>query len=167
MPSVIKTEILVKAALSGQKDSAGVSKYEHCLRVARNAVNLCYSLGLWEDQKFLNNVELIALLHDTLEDSDLTADDLHVFGFSNTIIDAVELVTHEEDGGTYQEYIDRLCASGNLLALVVKLADNLDNTSAERTEKLEPKFKAYLENRYAGVKTKLFETINNLIHKDK
>lgn len=162
MPTIHKTAILVKAALSGQKDKAGVSKYEHCIRVWNNAFTLLDDYKI-RDEKTRKDAQLVALLHDVIEDSDLNALDLQLFGYSNAVINAVMLVTHDE-AGSYQDYIDTLCASGNLIALLAKLADNLDNTSPERTAHLDDKFKAYLANRYAGVREKLETAIKGLIN---
>jgi len=153
MPTLIKTKILVKAALSGQRDKAGVPKYDHCVRVWNNACRLIRQFNI-TDERLVSMIEQVALLHDIIEDSDITEDDLHVFGFSNAIIDSVKLVTHDE-GSDYHAYIDALCLSGNVPALITKLADNIDNTSQERTSTLDAGFKAYLEKRYAGVQPKL------------
>lgn len=161
MPSLIKTEILVKAALSGQYDKAGISKFAHCMRVGVNADKLLKTYKI-KDSKTVTDVVTVALLHDVIEDSDITADDLHLFGYSNAVIDAVELVTHDETE-SYSDYIDRLCLSGNFVALIAKLADNLDNNSEERTKYLDESFKAYLAKRYSGVREKLQEAIKNYL----
>ena len=159
MPTITKTKILVKAALSGQKDRQGVTKYDHCLRVANNMANLLKQYKL-----LANSTDFIhvALLHDIIEDSDITEDDLHMFGYNNKTIDAVRLLTHDESG-SYNEYIDALCASGNLLALLGKLADNKDNDNPDRLGGLDDKFRTYLTNRYSGVREKLVKAIEELI----
>lgn len=160
MPTITKTKILVKAALSGQKDRQGVSKYDHCLRVANNMANLLkqHKLLLANSTDYIH----VALLHDIIEDSDITENDLHMFGYNNKTIDAVKLLTHDE-GSDYMAYIDHLCASGNLLALLGKLSDNLDNDNPERLGGLDDKFRAYLTNRYSGVREKLETAIKELI----
>ncbi len=65
-----------------------------------------------------------ALLHDVVEKSSWSLDDLEKAGFSKVILDAVELLTkrHEEP---YLEYIRRL--RGNALAAAVKRADLEDH----------------------------------------
>jgi (p)ppGpp synthase/HD superfamily hydrolase len=162
MPSVTKTGILVKAALSGQRDKMGVSKHAHCVRVYHNALRLIKDYNI-TDEKIIGDIKLVALLHDILEDSDLTSNDLHVFGYSNAVIDAVELVTHETAKQTYPLYIDDLCAAGNVVALIAKLADNLDNTSEERSAMLQQRFRDYLNRKYAGVRQKLEAAIEKAL----
>jgi (p)ppGpp synthase/HD superfamily hydrolase len=161
MPTITKTKILVKAGLTGQSDAHGVSKYDHCVRVWGNSRKLFRDYNI-TDAKIRSDGELVALLHDIIEDSDLNENDLHLFGYSNKVIDAVKLVTHDESG-SYSDYIDVLCRSGNLLALIAKLADNLDNTSEARTVLLDQKFKDYLGQRYAGVREKLIAAIEALV----
>lgn len=79
MPTITKTKILVKAALSGQKDKAGVPKYEHCVRVKSNMDRLLIQYGLAYDEGSID-FQHVALLHDIIEDSDITSDDLFQFG---------------------------------------------------------------------------------------
>jgi len=157
MPSISKTMVLVKAALSGQYDKSGVSKFEHCVRVATNMQKLMKQYDI-EDQNYV----LVALLHDIIEDSDITDQDLYLFGFNKQVVDAINLLTHENDDISYVEYIDKLCQSKNLMALLGKLADNLDNTDELRYVGLDEKFCEYLKHRYGGVRIKLEEAINNL-----
>jgi (p)ppGpp synthase/HD superfamily hydrolase len=158
MPTITKTKILVKAALSGQKDKQGVSKYDHCLRVADNMVSLIRRYKLNAVSDYIH----VALLHDVIEDSDITEDDLHIFGYNNKTIDAVKLLTHDE-GNDYNDYIDALCASGNLTALLGKLADNLDNDNPDRLGGLDEKFRSYLTKRYVGVREKLEKAIETCL----
>lgn len=79
--------------------------------------------------KFWENPELmcVAVLHDVIEDTQLTSKDL-LRDFPKNIVDAVVLLTKEE-GQDYDEYIARLLESKNKLALEVKLADMEDNSS--------------------------------------
>jgi (p)ppGpp synthase/HD superfamily hydrolase len=104
------------------------------------------------DEAEVRSWELIvaALLHDTLEDTDLWAEDLRRLGFEPHIVAAVEAMTHHEDE-PYEEYILRL--KQNALARVVKRADIAHNTSPERlahlpqadVDRLTKKYKRALE----------------------
>lgn len=75
--------------------------------------------------------KIAALLHDTLEDSVLTVEDLwkHINGISTEIAGAVYLLTHQKHD-TYEEYIKNL--SSNKIAVEVKLADLEDNMDITR-----------------------------------
>jgi (p)ppGpp synthase/HD superfamily hydrolase len=79
---------------------------------------------------------IAAMLHDVVEDSAVTLEDLRAAGFSEPVLEAVRLLTHEEGIG-YDEYVERLRA--NPLARKVKLADLEDNSDIRRLSGLEEK----------------------------
>lgn len=61
-------------------------------------------------------------LHDVVEDTDYTFDDLLHAGVSPHIADALRLLTHQE-GTAYLDYVRNIANSGNRLAIAVKLND--------------------------------------------
>ncbi len=71
-----------------------------------------------------------ALLHDVMEDTATTADDLRKEGFPEEVIEAVTLLTHDEDIA-YMDYVAKL--SKNKIAKTVKLADLAHNSDITRT----------------------------------
>ncbi len=73
--------------------------------------------------------KIAALLHDTLEDSELTTKDLTHSGISAEIAGAVYMLTHQKHD-TYEEYIKNL--SANKIAAEVKIADLEDNMDITR-----------------------------------
>lgn len=73
--------------------------------------------------------KIAALLHDTLEDSELTTKDLTHSGISGKIAGVVYLLTHQKHD-TYEEYIKNL--SANKIAVEVKVADLEDNMDITR-----------------------------------
>lgn len=76
-----------------------------------------------------NEEEIITgILHDVVEDSQLTFDNLTESGVDDKIIEALKLLTHDKEMG-YNKYLDRLINSKNKLALAVKLNDLSDNLS--------------------------------------
>ncbi len=78
----------------------------------------------------------IALLHDTIEDSDITLRDLEESGFSDRVIRGVDLLTHR-DGEAYESYLARM--QGSLDALLVKREDLRDNSDITRLRGMEAK----------------------------
>lgn len=74
---------------------------------------------------------IVALLHDTIEDSDLTICDLKMEGFSESVIKALECLTHDKNI-QYEEYIQRI--KDNPLAKKVKKVDLEHNSLLERLE---------------------------------
>ncbi len=106
---------IAKKAHAGQVDKAGVDYIQHPLYVA-SQVNT-------EQEK------AVALLHDVIEDSDITAADLFASGLSNEVVTAVQILTKKK-GQSYQEYLGKV--KSNNLARVVKLADLKHNSDLSR-----------------------------------
>ena len=118
-------EAAVKIAVEahkGQKDKYGAPYSLHPLRVMVRVNS--------EEEK------IVAILHDVVEDTDWTFDDLRKEGFSAEIIDALDCVTKRE-GEAYEDFVNR--SATNSLARRVKLADLEDNMDIRRLETVTPK----------------------------
>lgn len=89
----------------------------------------------------------VAILHDVIEDSKLTFEDLKEEGFSERVISALRLLTHQK-GVSYDDYINNM--RGNLDALRIKREDLRDNTDITRlrglTDKDFERMKKYQRN---------------------
>lgn len=92
------------------------------------------------------NSVCVALLHDVVEDTDISFNDLINEGFNEDIIGALRLLTHNDDT-PYMEYIKKI--KKNPLARKVKLADLNHNSDLSRldleVDKLPPKLNLYKE----------------------
>ena len=75
-----------------------------------------------------------ALLHDVVEDTSYTFDDLKKMGFPQAVIDVLTLLTHEE-GVPYMEYGEKL--SVNPTARQVKIADLRHNSDLTRLDTVD------------------------------
>ncbi|MBQ7121521.1 MAG: bifunctional (p)ppGpp synthetase/guanosine-3',5'-bis(diphosphate) 3'-pyrophosphohydrolase [Clostridia bacterium] len=75
-----------------------------------------------------------ALLHDVVEDTEITLDDLRKEGFPEEVIEALSLMTHA-DGVPYDDYIKAL--KTNPIAVKVKLADLTHNSNPDRLETID------------------------------
>ena len=73
----------------------------------------------------------VAYLHDVVEDTKYTLEDLRNAGFSDEIVDAVDVLTKRE-GMSYEKYIEKVAK--NPLATTVKLADLEHNSQISRIE---------------------------------
>ncbi len=73
--------------------------------------------------------QLTALLHDVVEDSDMTLEGLRSEGIPESVLAALALLTHQE-GESYEVYVSKI--KDNPLARKVKLADLADNMRLER-----------------------------------
>ncbi|MBC7808371.1 MAG: GTP pyrophosphokinase [Akkermansiaceae bacterium] len=80
--------------------------------------------------------QIVAVLHDTVEDTYLNLDILREEGFPKEIRNAVGALTRK-DGETYEEFIERIAE--NPLATAVKLLDLYDNIDATRLPELGDK----------------------------
>lgn len=69
------------------------------------------------------NEMIVGFLHDMVEDSPTTLEDLRVYGYSDEAVEAVGLLTHDKKGMSYDDYIAKVGFSGNDLAINVKIAD--------------------------------------------
>ncbi len=68
--------------------------------------------------------KIVAVLHDVIEDTSVTAEDLRREGFDEFVLAALECLTHRK-GETYADYVIR--CKGDVIARQVKLADLEDN----------------------------------------
>lgn len=84
-----------------------------------------------------------AVLHDVVEDSDTTLDDLRAHGFPEKILQAVDLLTHDKSAMSYDEYVRRL--KPNPIARKIKLADLQHNMDIRRLKQVNPDDAARLE----------------------
>ena len=103
----VALEIAMKAH-KGQRDLDGNPVILHPLAVAL---------------KGNNESEIVAgLLHDVVEDTDWTFDDLLEVGIKPEVVDVLRLLTHSKDE-PYIDYVQRIAESGNPIAIKVKSND--------------------------------------------
>ena len=78
----------------------------------------------------------VALLHDVVEDTDITLDEIKRHGFPDEVIEALSLMTHSDDI-PYLDYIRAL--KDNPIARKVKLADLAHNNDLTRLDRIDDK----------------------------
>ena len=79
------------------------------------------------------NTTIVALLHDVIEDTEYTLDDLRKFGFAEDVLSAISLMTHSDDV-PYMEYVMKI--KTNPIAKAVKLADLKHNSDMSRLDQI-------------------------------
>ena len=131
-------KLLDRAALicvtkhQGQRDKMGCAYFQHPMRVAMR----CSA----DDEK------VVALLHDTIEDTDVTPEYLLSEGFPQYIVDAI-LSVSKRDGESYDDFVAR--AKKNPIGRVVKIHDLEDNLDVMRLDEVSPdmasRFTRYLK----------------------
>lgn len=122
---------LAAEAHRGQRDRNGQPYVLHVLRVMLRVTT--------EDER------TAAVLHDLVEDTPHTLDDLRTLGFSEEVVRAVDCLTHR-DGEPYDAYVER--AASDPIARTVKLADLEDNLDLRRLDTISerdvPRLQRYL-----------------------
>lgn len=137
---VLSGEGMVERAVSiatekhdGQTDKAGAPYVQHPLRVMEAM------------PKRNHEARAVAALHDVIEDTDMTLDDLRHEGFPEEVIAAIDAISRKKGEG-YSEYIERLAK--NDLARMVKEADLEDNLDVSRLPEDKRKEHDSLSRRY-------------------
>ena len=130
--------LLDKAALicvtkhQGQRDKMGCAYFQHPMRVAMRCSR--------DDEK------IVALLHDTFEDTDFTPENLLSEGFPQYIVNAILSVT-KRDGESNEDFVAR--AKENPIGRKVKIHDLEDNLDIMRLDEVSPsmatRFTKYLK----------------------
>ena len=94
-----------------------------------------------------------ALLHDVVEDTAYTFDDLVKMGFSENVITALKLLTHDKSV-PYMEYVAKI--KENPVAKAVKLADLAHNSDLSRLNSIDDKTRSRVQ-KYEAAKKLLLE----------
>jgi (p)ppGpp synthase/HD superfamily hydrolase len=128
---IARAKSIAKKAHKGQVDKNGMDYMRHPIAVA--------SLVSGTD------ATIVAYLHDVIEDTDVTLDDLRQEGFSIDIITAIDAISKRK-GETNVDYIARV--KENPLATRVKLADLKDNMSPAREIKHDKAMQERLMKKY-------------------
>ncbi len=106
---------IAEGAHAGQVDKAGRPYINHPAHVAAAVEG--------------DRVKAVAWLHDVVEDTPMTFDDLRAAGIDGEVIAALELLTHDK-AVPYMDYVAAI--KGNGLARMVKLADLAHNSDLSR-----------------------------------
>lgn len=137
---------LARVAHGDTLDRAGRPYIEHPLRVMEQ-------LGLgeprWGSRAEGEAACMAAVLHDVVEDTAFTADDLTAQGCPRLVVDAV-IALSKAQGESYEDFLRRL--AGNPVARRVKYADIDDNSDEARLALLPPPEAERLRTKYAGAR---------------
>ena len=110
------------AAHKDQMDKSGMPYVYHPFHVA--------------EQMETEETVAVALLHDVVEDTDYTLEDLKAMGFPDSVTEALALMTHD-DSVPYLDYVAKL--KDNPIARAVKLADLRHNSDLSRLDVVDEK----------------------------
>ena len=152
-----KSLYLVKWLFENKTDKDDKPYINHLLRVSSKMTTL--------------DGKVAALLHDVVEDIEgVTFDDLIDIGIPYNIIKVLKLVTKkphennltkEEKLLLYNEEINNIIKSNNMLAIELKYSDMSDNYNKERLNKLDSTTREWLEKKYSNNIKKLEKRLEN------
>lgn len=124
---------------SETKKALKLSFEAHKNQVDKSGMPYVYHPFHLAEQMTDENTTVVALLHDIVEDTDYTIADLKAMGFNSAIIEAIELMTHD-DSVPYMEYVKGI--RENEIARAVKLADLKHNSDLTRLDVIDEKASA-------------------------
>jgi len=128
MPTLENAISLAAKAHRSRKDKAGAAYILHPLRVMLRMKT--------KDER------IVAVLHDVIEDTKYTLEDLRKAGYSKKILQSLDYLT-KRDGEEYNQFIKRV--KRNPLARKVKIADVEDNLDLARIKKPKQRDVARME----------------------
>jgi len=123
---LLETLEFIKEAHKGQVDKAGKPYWKHP-----------YSVRILLGPNATFEEQQLALLHDILEDTKWTAEDLLTHGISKEVVEALIIISKPEEMTlTYMDWIRSIIDTNNELAIKVKYADLMHNSFPWRIEQL-------------------------------
>ena len=128
-----RAEIIAKRLFEGKVDKGGHPYLEHLYYVSNNLKD--------------SDMKVVGILHDLLEDTIITENDLKDMGFSQKIIKAISIIT-KSDSEPYNEYINKILKSNNVIAINVKAIDMRHNLDISRIKNPTEKDLERIEKRY-------------------
>ncbi|MGW2693646.1 HD domain-containing protein [Streptomyces sp. NPDC001296] len=157
MQTVEEVDDFAAEAHAGQVDRIGVPYIEHVRAVAAGLT------------PFGPELVMAGLLHDVIEDTDWTAEQLKAVGVPARVVAVVETVTNQP-GVLYGEKIKRI--TSNRDATLVKIADNAHNSHpdraarlpAEQRDRLAAKYRQVRDTLWAAADSKHIEVILSIVN---
>lgn len=152
MPTIKDTIAFIQKAHAGQFTKGGEPYWTHPVAV----------MELIKHYATIDELHA-ALLHDVLEDTSTTSENLRDLGYSERTIWLVERLSRPKGPNrpSYMNWIRSLVETGDIGLLRIKLGDNQHNTVPERVAML-PESERGIVDRYARSMRILNEAISNL-----
>jgi (p)ppGpp synthase/HD superfamily hydrolase len=141
MITVTQVAQIARTAHLEQTDKIGVPYYHHVHAVAQGLA------------PFGPELEMAGYLHDIIEDTDWTSEQLWDMGVPERTLRAVEAVTNER-GVSYKEKISKILMNPD--AVLVKIADNAHNSRADRAAQLPREKRERLALKYSDARRTLW-----------
>ena len=147
-----KTKVFVAKYFKDKVDKGNNPYMEHLEYVSSHGRN--------ETEK------IIGLLHDTLEDTELTKEELLEFGFSKEIVEVIEILTRTKNK-SYNDYIESIILSENESALYIKKIDMEHNMDFTRCPNLDEATREKLQKKYTQNYSKICAALKKVSKESK
>ena len=144
MLTLAQVDAIAAEAHAGQLDKIGVPYIEHPRAVAAGLAP--FGVGM----------QMAGLLHDVLEDSEVTAEQLVRAGVPWTVVTTVRRVTNRP-GASYAAMLDGI--SMEYCACLVKISDNAHNSHPDRSAQLPEEKRARLAAKYSHARSILWAAV--------
>ena len=118
------------------KKALKISFEAHKDQVDKSGIPYVYHPFHIAEQMKDEDTTIVALLHDVVEDADITLEQLRSIGFSDAVIEAIALMTHDKSV-PYMDYVRNIAK--NDIARAVKLEDLRHNSDLSRLDKVTKK----------------------------
>jgi len=141
MLTLADVDALAAQAHAGQVDKIGVPYIEHVRAVAAGVA------------PFGTGLQMAALLHDVLEDTELTSDDLLRAGVPFSVVATVRRVT-KAPGVAYRAMLQQITTDHS--ATLLKISDNAHNSDPARAARLSEPERRRLADRYRSAREVLW-----------
>lgn len=143
MNVIERTKLIVSVVFENRVDKAGEPYINHLNAVATY---------------FKDEDEIVtALLHDIVEDTEVTIGDLKNLNYNNNVLEAIRLLTRTDE--SYEEYINNLIESDSIIAKRVKISDLLNNMNLNRLANVTEKDFDRIRNKYVKTYIKVLDSI--------
>ena len=132
------------------KKALKLSFEAHKNQVDKSGIPYVYHPFHLAEQMKTEETVIVALLHDVVEDTDYTLEDIRAMGFPDSVVEALALLTHDKSV-PYMDYVAKI--KENPIAKAVKLADLKHNSDLSRLDIIDEKALKRVEKYAAAMRT--------------
>ena len=131
------------------KKALELSFKAHKNQVDKSGIPYVYHPFHLAEQMETEEAVIVALLHDVVEDTDCTLEDIRAMGFPDSVVEAIALMTHDKSV-PYMDYVAKI--KENPIAKAVKLADLKHNSDLSRLDVVDEKALKRVEKYAVAIK---------------
>ena len=164
MNELLNEQLIMEITLEGKQSKKAERLIEVVFKDHVDKNNHPYIEHLYNVANNFNDEEryTVGLLHDILEDTCVSFNDLAILGFRESCLNSVKLLTRDKDM-SYKEYIDLIVSTNNTVALDIKLADLKNNMDKDKLNQLDRETQDKLIEKYSYAYDKISKRREEII----